>query len=134
MKNHYCRMCLLVSALCLVSCAVDHETLWRTYGDAGVEAYNKGDYTEAEKQLKASLKEAESLGVDNKYLILSLNRLAFLHQRQGRTVEAEAFFRRALNIRERVFGPRSVAVAISFDYLAALYMDQGKYDDAEHLY
>ncbi len=35
---------------------------WQSYMDAGVEAYLQGDYTEAEKQFAAALKEAEGFG------------------------------------------------------------------------
>jgi len=41
---------LLVGVLCLVVwLAYTQDTLWEKYNDAGVKAYEQGDYTEAEK-------------------------------------------------------------------------------------
>ena len=42
--------------------------------------------------------------------------------------------KRALAIREKVLGPEHVNVAQSFNNLAGLYNDQGRYADAEPLY
>ena len=134
MRSYQVFCYLLATTLCLSCAEPDREALWRSHGDAGMEAYSQGNYAEAEKQLKASLEEARSLGQDNKYLILSLNRLALLYSRESKTAEAEELFKQALEIRERVFGLQSVAVAMSSDYLAELYMEQGKYEDAEHFY
>ena len=41
---------LLVGILCLASFAVAQDTAWEKYNEAGVEAYEQGRYTEAEKQ------------------------------------------------------------------------------------
>ena len=47
---------------------------WETHMAAGAKAYRQGQYAEAEKQLKAALKEAEKFGPEAHRLAVSLNR------------------------------------------------------------
>jgi len=48
---------------------------WEDYNQAGLAAYGKKDYAEAEKQLAAALKEAEKFPLGDSRLTLSLNNL-----------------------------------------------------------
>ncbi len=108
--------------------------IWDTYTDAGVRAYKKGNYLEAERQLKAALKEAEGFGPQAPRLATSLNNLAELYRAQGKYAEAEPLHKRALAISEKALGPEHPHVATSLNNLAALYNAQGKYAEAEPLY
>ena len=38
---------------------------WRKYNTAGIKAYERGDYVDAEKLWSAALEEAEELGVED---------------------------------------------------------------------
>ena len=60
------------------------EVRWRQYYDAGMEAYQRGDYAEAVRQTQFALKEAEDFGEEDPRLATSLNNLAFLYNAQGR--------------------------------------------------
>lgn len=53
--------------------------------------------------------------------------------RQGRYSEAISVAREALRVAEETFGPEHTNVAMSLEFLAALYDAQGRYADAEPL-
>ncbi len=90
---------------------------WKSYGKAGVKAYQKGNYPEAEKQFAAALKEAEGFGPQDPRVAVTLTHLAALYYNQGKYTEAEPLYKRALPIVEKALGPE----------------DQGKYAEAEPL-
>ena len=64
--------------------------------DARAEAYLQGDYTEAEKQFAAALKEAEQFAPKDPRLATGLNSLAEVYRAQGRYAEAEPLYKRSL--------------------------------------
>ena len=100
----------------------------------GWSAYQRGDYTKAEKQFDRALKEAKESGKRDRQLVESLHSLAELYKAQGRYAEAEPLYQRALGIREKVLGPEHPAVATILNNLAELYRTQGRYAQAEPLY
>jgi tetratricopeptide (TPR) repeat protein len=57
-----------------------------------------------------------------------------VYRGHGLHAEAETLYKRALEIREKVFGPDHEAVAGSLNSLGWLYQLQGRYADAEPLY
>ncbi len=126
---------LLVGLVCLAlwpAHASAQGGQWNTA--AGIEAYQRGDYAEAEKQFRAALNEAEGFGPQDPRLARSLNNLAELYRVQGRYAEAEPLHKRALAIREKALGPEHPDVAQSLNNLALLYPAQGKYAEAEPLH
>ncbi len=66
---------LLFSATICVSA---QGVLWETYSGSGKRAYGRGDYIEAERLLKAALKEAENLQ-DNELIAKSNDFLGGLY-------------------------------------------------------
>ena len=64
----------------------------------------------------------------------SLNNLAVLIRAQGKYLEAEVLYERALEIRELQLGPSDPDTASSLNNLAVLYNTQGKYTKAKQLY
>ena len=115
----------LVGLVCLALAAVAYVFIqdgrWETYSTSGIDAYQQGDYAEAEKQFGAALKEAEKFGPQDPRLATSLNNLAELYRAQGRYAEAEPLHKRALAIREKALGPEHPDVAQSLNNLAELY-------------
>jgi len=107
---------------------------WQSHMDAGVKAYFDNDYTEAEKQFTAAVKEAEQFGPEDPRLATTLNSLAEVHRAQGRLEEAEALHKRALAIIEKALGPEHPDVATSLNNLADLYRALGKYAEVEPLH
>ena len=62
---------------------------WHGRQEAGVTAYRRGDYHQAEADLKRACEIAESFQQPDARLILSLNKLAAVHSQQARYDEAE---------------------------------------------
>ncbi len=107
---------------------------WNKLNAAGIEAHQRGDYAEAEKQWSAALKEAEGFGPQSPRLATSLSNLAALYNAQGRYGEAEPLLKRVLAIDEKALRPDHPNLAIDITILAQLYQAQGRYADAEPLY
>ncbi len=127
---------LLVGLVCLALWPVHASAQggqWNTLNAAGIEAYQRGDYAEAEKQWSAALKEAEGFGPQDPRLATSLNDLAGLYHDQGRYAEAEPLYKRSQAIWEKTLGPDHPDVAASLNNLALLYYNQGRYAEAEPL-
>ncbi len=94
---------LLVGLVCLAlwqAHASAQGGQWNTLNAAGVKAYQQGNYPEAEKQLGATLKEAEGFGPRDPRLATSLFGLASVYHTQGRYAEAEPLYKRAGDRRE----------------------------------
>ncbi len=107
---------------------------WQGHMDAGAQAYQQGNYPEAEKQFNAAVKEAEGFGAQDPRLATTLNYLAGLYRTQGRYAVAEPLQRRALAINEKALGSDHPGLATDLNNLAKLYHHQGKYAEAEPLY
>ncbi len=120
---------LLVGLVCLALWPVHafaQGGQWNTLNAAGIEAYQRGDYAEAEKQWSAALKEAEGFGPQDPRLATSLNNLAIIYNEQGRYAEAEPLYKRALAIWEKALGPEHPRVAKSLENYAALLRETGR--------
>jgi len=63
-----------------------------------------------------------------------LNNLALLCQNQGKYVEVERYYLRAIQIYESQLGPNDPNVAKTKNNIAALYLKQGKLKEAETKY
>ncbi len=113
---------LLAGLLCLAlwTTALAQQTQWEKLNGAGMEAYERGRYAEAEKLWLAALKEAETFGGEHTRLATSLNNLAELYRAQGKYAQAEPLLRRALAIKEKALGPEHVQVATVLENYAAL--------------
>ena len=141
MTSHKCWA--LVFTVTLLLCATQvraHEdeeesgSVWSRHNSAGREAFERGDYAEAEKEFSAALKEAESLAPEDPSVVVTLNNLAFLFRRRGKFAEAEPLYRRALEINEKSLGPENPVLAVTLSNLAELCRAQKKYGEAESLY
>ncbi len=104
---------------------------WETRNNSGLEAYQKGLYSEAEKEFVAALKAAEKFSADGSRLHMSLDQLVQIYQIQSKYIEAEPLIRRVLAIDEKKLGPEHPNVAASLNNLAGNYRLRGKYQEAE---
>ncbi len=96
------------------------ETQWKKHMDAAEEAYRQGHYGDAEKSIKAALKEAERFGPQDLQLGTTLNNLAELYRDQGKYAEAVPLYKRSLEITEKALGPEHPTVATSLENYAML--------------
>ena len=113
---------LLVGVLCLAlwTTALAQQTQWEKLNGAGMEAYERGRYAEAEKLWLAALKEAKTFVGDDPRLATSLNNLAELYRAQGKYAQAEPLYQRALAIWQKALGPEHPQVAMVLENYAAL--------------
>ena len=99
------------------------------------ELYAAGNYpaalVEAQK-LEAGFKAR--FGVNHANYAIALASLADVYWRQGKYAEAEALYKRAVVIREKVLGKDHSGVADYLNSLGLILNDQGKYAEAEGLY
>ena len=107
---------------------------WEQFHNAGITASRSKDYLEAEKQYKAALKEAETFPLDDWRLTRTLGNLAENYRIQGKHVQAEPHFKRALEIDEQVYGSDHPNVASHLNNLAGNYQALGKLAEAEPLF
>lgn len=106
---------------------------WEYFNKAGLAAYEKKNYVEAEKQLVAALREAEKFALDDPRFALSLNNLAEIYRVQGNYAEAELYLKRSLENAAKLYGPEHPNVAANLLNLAGNYRDRGMYAEAEPL-
>ena len=101
--------------------------------NAAQNAFQQGDYPQAEKLFLTAVTEAEKLGKNDPLLSISLNDLALVYRAQKKYAEAEPLYQRALAIDERNHGADHYGVAADLNSLGALYRAWGKYAEAEPL-
>ena len=96
-------------AMVLLVLGVNSETVhgetWQSLNDAGVIAYRKGRFSEAEETFRSAVKEAEKIGPQDRRLLTSLNNLALVYDRQGKYTRAEPLYKRSLEIYENSAKP-----------------------------
>lgn len=68
---------------------------WQKHNTAGSEAYERGDYAEAETHWVKALGEAERFDKLDPRLHMSMLSLALLYQTRGKHTEANDLFRRS---------------------------------------
>ena len=139
-KINYWFYWLLTGALTLLALSLwlystqNSQKTWEPNYQAGIVAYQQGNYDEAVRSTKAALKAAKSFGRDDPRLANTLYNLAVLYDAQGKYAEAEPLYNRSLAIKKKDLGPEFPQAALNLDNLADLYQDQGKYHEAEQLY
>ena len=119
--------------LILGTACVTRDVRWEAHSAAGREAYQQGDYAEAEKQWTAALKKAEGFEPQDPRLATALNDLAVLYEAQGRYADAEPLFQRALAIREKALRPEHPDVATALEGYAVLLRETGRDVEADRL-
>src|SRR5687767_5538460 len=96
---------LLAALFCLTSLAGCQSTDSQKDNYAGQKAYQRGDFTEAEKLYLVAVRTAEKFGEGDARLATSLSNLSAFYRAQGKYAEAEPLYNRYLAIREKTFGP-----------------------------
>jgi tetratricopeptide (TPR) repeat protein len=107
---------------------------WDEHHQAGLTAYRDKNYSEAEKQFKSALAEAEKFSPDDWRLPQTLDNLAELYRFQSKHSQATPYFQQLVEISEKSFGPDHPNLAAHLNNLAVNYRAQGKLAEAEPLY
>ncbi|MGH9941251.1 MAG: tetratricopeptide repeat protein, partial [Pyrinomonadaceae bacterium] len=102
--------------------------------NAGDKAYQQGNYGEAEKEYLSAVSEAEKNGSDNVMVIISLRFLAQIYTAQGKAQEAEAVYKKRINLAESSLDEDPSYQATVYDDLAVFYILRNRFSDAEFIY
>lgn len=109
------------------------DTLWKTWRDAGIQAWQEGRLGIAEHLLIAAMEQAEKFGPEDARVADTTNDLAIVYASAGKIMEAELLFRRSLAIGVKRFGPEHPSVGATMHNLGILYAMEQKYFAAEPL-
>lgn len=109
-------------------------TLWKTWRDAGLHAWEEGRLDIAEHLLIAAMEQAEKFGPDDARVADTANDLAIVYATAGKITEAELLFRRSLAIGIKKFDMEHPTVGATMQNLGILYAMEHKYWAAEQLF
>jgi len=124
---------LLISLACLQSAAADSgslDTLRRSVEDL---IYDE-KYVEAEVAAKHWLEVAERSGDQSLAVGDVLEALVKIYAGLRRYDDAEAVWRRCVELRVKSLGPRHALVSKTIDVMTGIYVDQGRAADAQRLW
>ena len=113
--------------------SVTQAATWESHLQAGMTAYQQGNYAKAEQKFSAALEKAKKFGPQDPRLATTLNNLAALYVTQGKYAEAESLYKRALAIWEKALGPEHPHVATSLENYAALLRKTNRKKKAKKL-
>jgi len=108
--------------------------LWDMYTTSGKSFLHLRNHADAARMFAAALQVAEGFGPTDPRLGVSLNNLAHALQLARRYDEAEALYRRAIELTARKHGPDHPDAAVCLANLAGLYQAQHRHVEAEPLY
>jgi TonB family protein len=113
--------------------AQSKESLWQVRQAEGVQAQKEARYADAERYFTEALAAAEQARAGEGELAARRFELGYSQFQQGKYSEAEANWRSALAVFQRVSGPKDTTVANTLNALGSLYDVQGKYAQAVDL-
>lgn len=126
---------LLTSLLLSVGgTAYGQESLFDTIYDAGAQALLDRHYAEAEKKLKAALRESESFQAGDVRLQRALKALAETYDEERKFSLSEPLYRRILEGDEKSGAAGSLNLAADNTKLASNLQSQGRYEDSIPLF
>lgn len=98
--------------------------------NAGDEAFKKGDYSEAEKQYKANLEDAENYGPQDQ-IPAAFHYLADVYIAQQRGADVEKAYQQEVSSAEKIWGEGRPETLHALTDLALFYVEQNRLADAE---
>src|SRR5262249_40572629 len=107
---------------------------WTTWLNEANKANQAGQFDKALRKVNDALALAERYGPDDIRRGIILNWVGEIYRFQGRLDDAELCHRKALELRERVYGPQHGYVGESLNNLANIYLSRGKFAEAEAFY
>jgi tetratricopeptide (TPR) repeat protein len=105
---------------CSITGVCAQEQPWERVTNAGLEAFDRGDYAEAARQFEAALTIAGTFAPDDPRVSRGLMNLAIVYHTQGQYTQAERFYQRTLVLEERILGPEHPQLVEVLEGYAAL--------------
>jgi tetratricopeptide (TPR) repeat protein len=94
-----------------------------------------GNYEEAEQMDRQALQLSKIVfGAEHRYTIQSIDHLAVILNKRGKSTEAEEMHRQLLPLAKEVFGAEHLLTLACINNFANTLADQGKYVEAEEMY
>lgn len=106
------------------------ESLFDAMYESGTEAFLQRRYSEAEKKLKAALREAEQFPSDDARLRKSLKTLAELYDEEKKFDQSEPLYRRLIENDQNAGQAGQCTLAGGYSRLASNLQSQAKHNDA----
>lgn len=106
---------------------------WSQLLAEGRRAFARGEYGQAEKQLKQALVLAEQFDPPDDRLIVCLNNLAMVQRRLQNRAEASRLLKRSIEVSRSTLGEGHPRVLIGMNNLAGLYRAERRFDEAKEL-
>ncbi len=125
-------LALILASPVLVACSGQSD--WQKHNDAAIAALKKGDLGTAEVKLREAVYEAKKFGDADPRLAANLNNLGSIYFLQGNYAAAEAFYERALRIRQKMLKPLDLDLATSLFNMGSLRARQNRLEEAAQLY
>lgn len=122
---------LLVLFVLLPASALAQADQWEIESTTGERFIWAGDYKGAEEHFRKALAIAERYNLDDRHKGGSCNGIATALRYQDKHAEAEPFFRRALELRQKALPAGDTRIADSADGLGASLLSLGKPAEAE---
>ena len=123
------RWVMVLAVAFSLSCSQD--TSWEASMAAGKRAAARGDYAAAERNLSGAIAKAERFGLEDLRVAQALSELGQVYVAQGKFVEAEPLYVRALAIYQTARGDLHMDVAVIANNLGILHKKHGQYAAAE---
>lgn len=143
-RKHRLPMVALFSLACLVvqrsalaelppPIQMTTSTDWRILHRDGTNALDAGQYYMAEPLLAQALYQAEKFGPKDLRLAKTLAELGRMYAIRGKIAEAEHFYERELDVKEKALGTDDSQVVAVAGKLIKFYLDRGTASKADHL-
>jgi CHAT domain-containing protein/Tfp pilus assembly protein PilF len=91
----------------------------------------QGNAGEAEKLYKQALDIRTKQSAESPAVVVLINNLGNVYKSQARYDDADAQYKRALAMAEKIGGPDNLQVALVLNNLTKVYEDQGRFDEVE---
>ena len=131
-------ICSIVVMIGASVAAVAQDEILKSYLQAGMLAFQQGNYSKAETLFKAAIAELENTSLSSEKktsgLIIALNGLGLALTNQEKHVEAEAVTRRQIAIMEQANKANDADFAIALNNLGLMLANQGKLTQASEVH
>ncbi|MBI2812442.1 MAG: tetratricopeptide repeat protein [Candidatus Melainabacteria bacterium] len=107
---------------------------WNMQMWLGQQSYERGLYSVAQQKFHKSLRDLESLHINDERLAMTLNNLALCYCAQGKHKDSDPLYQRALSIDQSSGKSGRLNLAEDFSNIATHYRKQGLSSQAEPLY
>lgn len=107
------------------------EAVWQADTEKAIAAMRNKDFAGAKKLYKQAFLDAMTLGQEHPAVAASLSNMANFYYAQGDGQQADQFYRRAIQLKEKNLGIEHQEIAVDLIGLGSVYFTQKKYDQAE---